>query len=72
MIGSLRKLCIKFVIENNLSYAVAVAEVDKSHAAHLAYTLYPSGKSNLLAFIGEPEFAAGVCSEHILGIIKIS
>ena len=43
---------VNLVVEHYLSDAVAVADVDKSHAAHFAHTLYPAGKSDLSAGIG--------------------
>ena len=60
LVGSLAKGCIISLVEHQLCDAVTVAQVDKRHTAHLTYSLYPSGQSNLFAGIGESKLPACV------------
>ena len=63
-------LCAKFgvglFVKHELRDAVAVAQVDKRHAAHLAHALHPAGKRHGLADIIYTEFSASLCSIHII------
>ena len=62
-------LCAKFgvglFVKHELRDAVAVAQVDKCHAAHLAHALHPAGKRHAFADIIYTEFSASFCSVHI-------
>ncbi len=58
-------------VEHHLSDAVTVAEVDKCHAAHFAYSLYPAGESDLAAGVGEAKLAAGIGPEHFMCVLKL-
>ncbi len=54
MVGFFAESCVNLVVENDLGYAVAVADIDKCHTAHLADALHPSGYGHGLTGIGEP------------------
>ena len=59
------KLAVVRVVEDKLCDAIAVAQVNKCHSAHLSNALYPSGKRYGLAGIGETQLSTSVCSIHI-------
>ena len=58
-----------FDVEYDLCQAIAVAQVDESHAAHSAGALHPSGEGHGLAGIGYAEFSASVGSEHYVYVV---
>ena len=49
--------------------AITVSQVNEIERTHFAYSLYPSGQSNLLAYIRNAKLSASVCSVHICGIL---
>jgi len=53
VVGGVVESAVVLGVEHHLSDAVAVAEVDKCHAAHFAYALYPAGESHFAAGVGE-------------------
>ena len=65
LVGTVAEFGVGLVVEDDLRDAVAVAQVDERHAAHVADTLHPAGKSNLPAGVGEPELTASSASVHI-------
>ena len=52
-VGLFTEFLIRGFLEDNLGDAVAVANVNKGHAAHLASALHPSSQRHFLACIGE-------------------
>ena len=53
-IGLFTQRGIYLFIEDQLSQAIAVAQVYEGHASHLTATLHPSGQRHLLVYIREP------------------
>ena len=55
-------------IDDDLSFTVVVAQVDKNNAAVVADTVYPAGDPDFFTHIFLAEFAAGMRSElmHLL------
>ena len=51
-------------VEHHLGDAVAVADVDESHAAHFSDALHPTGDTGLAPRISQTQFAAGIVSIH--------
>ena len=51
-------------VESQLRDAVAVAQVDESHAAEVARALHPSGEGDCLSHIGEAKLAASISPIH--------
>ena len=64
-VGLGAKFCIGFFVEYELGDAITIAEVDKSHTAHFARALHPSGEGDTLANFAQAEFATIVGSIHI-------
>ena len=69
MVCRLTKSGVSLVVENDLSYAIAVTDIHKCHSAHLTGTLNPSGKRHFAAGVIEAEFSAGFGPIHILSFI---
>ena len=67
-VGALAELCIYGFIEHQLCESVAVAQVDEGHTAHFSGALHPSGQGHLLAYVGDSQFSACVCSVHIINL----
>ena len=65
VVGAVAKVGVRLLVEHELGNAIAVAQVDEGHAAHLASALHPSGQRDLLVYIFYAEFSAGVGSIHI-------
>ena len=65
-VGLFAERCVGFLVEYELRDAIAVAQVDKRHAAHFAAALHPSGQGDLPAYVLDAQFAAGVCPIHIV------
>ena len=70
MVGLLAESGISGVVKNNLSYTVAVTEIDECHATHLSDSLHPSGKSHCFSGIGETQLAACIGPVHDISIIS--
>ena len=67
--GLFAKFCVHVRVKHQLGDTVTVAEVNKSHTSHLAYTLYPSGQRHALSCISDSQFAACMISEHIFNLV---
>ena len=64
--GSLAEVGVGFHIESQLRDAIAVAQVDKSHAAEVAATLQPPAEGDSLSQIGKSQLATSICPIHIV------
>ena len=56
---------IQFVIEYDLGYAGAVAEIDEDDLAKVATPVDPSHEHNFLACVGEPQLSAHMSSFEV-------
>ena len=65
LVSTLAELGVDGLVEHQLRQTIAIAQVGKRHAAHLARALYPSGQLHFLAGIGEPELTTCLCSIHL-------
>jgi hypothetical protein len=63
-IGPLAESRIRIIVEHHLGYTITVADIDKSHTAHLACTLHPSGQRYRFSGIGESQLSARFVSIH--------
>ena len=52
------------VVEDNLCYSVAVAEVYEGHSSHLSGALDPTGEGHAVSGVAQTQFAACVSSIH--------
>ena len=57
------------LISYKLCNTIAVSQINEIKRTHFAYSLYPSGQSNLLAYIRNAKLSASVCSVHICRIL---
>jgi hypothetical protein len=64
MISLLAKSSVVGVVENDLSDAIAVAQVDEGHASHLSDSLHPAGEGNGFSCICEAKLAASIGPVH--------
>ncbi len=56
---------IQFVVEDDLGYAGAVAQVNENDLAEVAAAVDPSHEDNFLARVGEPEGSAHMSSSEV-------
>ena len=54
----------RVLLDDDLSDAVAVAQVDEGHGAEVPHFLHPSGQGDGLVDVAGPEAAAGMGSVH--------
>ena len=65
LVGLLAERRVEGFVKHQLRDAVAVAQVDERHAAHLSGTLYPSGQRRGPSLVGQSQLAASICPVHI-------
>ena len=53
-------------IRYQLGYSVSVPQVYETQTAHFTDSLYPSGQCNFAADVRTAQFAASMCSIHII------
>jgi hypothetical protein len=51
-------------VENHLGQSLAISEINEDHTAMVPSRIYPTGKKNFLADIGDSQFVAVMCSIH--------
>ena len=66
LVGLCAEFCVSILIKHQLCDSISVAKVDERHRSHLAASLHPSRQGDLLADMLHTQFAACVCSIHIL------
>ena len=54
------------LVECQLGNTISVTKINEGKSAKIVDALYPSGESDLLAYIFNAEFTAGICSVHII------
>ena len=64
VVGLLAQVSVYLIVKHDLGDAIAVTQVNKGHAAHLAGALYPTCQSHDFAHIGKTKFAVSLGSIH--------